>query len=197
MLVYSYFSSNEPHDIEFGDMPGVVLIEPQSEDLVEVAIIQLPVPSDADHIFAHEAAQGPTIERSLQFRLVFFEGVVFDQNVPKTSYGHICRHIKAVERYPEAPLQFPFVIVFQPALRRRQESAGRVEDKTESLFAGALPVTETVQCPERLYALLKSSPASHGVDPGFGIAGKRCYDLYGVPGVKFRETVQGVLEEEK
>ena len=74
MLVYSYFPSNEPRDIELGDMPGVVLIESQSEDLVEVAIIQLPVPSDADHISAHEAAQGQAIEGVLQFRLVFFEG---------------------------------------------------------------------------------------------------------------------------
>ena len=95
------------------DMFGDTMINRHFKHLIEIAIINLPIPTNADQIPAHHTFDCQWIkgiQQSLHILLVIIATL---QEVEKTTNGHICNCEETVELNTETFIEFFFCILLR------------------------------------------------------------------------------------
>jgi hypothetical protein len=130
--------------IEIANVRRGSMIDGQPHGQVEVAVIHGPVPIHANLMAAHQPLERPGIERPLEQPLIL--GVLFllSQNGPVATDRHVRQGMQPGETNPEAPVEFPAVILFETFLVRRKDRAERVIDQIQWKLIDE-PIAVTVQ----------------------------------------------------
>ncbi len=106
---------------------------------VKIAIVQRPVPSDADLVTTHEGWYCFRVEGIGEKFHIFIEAAFLFKLLPKAAKGHVGDRQEVSEGYSEPALQFPLVGTLQIGLISRQEGSARIVNEVE-LQVGIDPV---------------------------------------------------------
>ena len=102
-----------------------------SQHLIEITIVNLSAPADAESGTAHEIVHGCGIEAIGKQFQIFVPFSLFAQILRKAAYGLITDREQGGELDPIAVLKFCFVVRLQFGLRWRQFWAQRVVNQVE------------------------------------------------------------------
>mgnify|MGYP000474706221 CR=1 FL=1 len=143
--------------IEIPQVEGVAVRPPRItqsklEHLIEVAIVNLAPPADAQGVAAHEPLDGRGVEGVHQCLHVGIEPAVVAEPRGEPRDRHVGDGVEPVEGDAEMGGQLALVIGFQPGLRTRQAGPHGVIDKMERQIGSAGAVSEPVEEPERFDA---------------------------------------------
>src|SRR3979490_722886 len=130
---------------QVSQMCAVLLGPAQAKLLVEVTIVQITAPVDADQIPTHDLLEIGRREVLFQESYIVAELALGDQRAPKTLDRHIGQGIEVIECHPEMFEQLPAVVLFEGGLGRRQRRSERVINQIKCQTAPRLPVTQGVQ----------------------------------------------------
>lgn len=140
------------------------------ELLVEIAIINLAPPSDAERVATHEAIDRCGIECVAEQVHVIIEFTAVFQPTLEPRNGHVCDREEMVELDSEMGAQFAFVIGLQLCLIPGQEVTAWIIDKIEAKIPG-LRIAEGVEFLKRLNTRIKHPITPLGIDVFGAIAG--------------------------
>ena len=133
------------------------------QHLVEIAVVNIAFPIDAELVQAHQALHVRGAERILEQVHVVFEFAFRYQGAAEASDRHIGDGEKLVELDVVFFREKLLVVLFQLVLRRRQIGAGRIINKGQSQAAVRLAVAELVQAlqllTDRFTIRIKQPPA--------------------------------------
>ena len=121
------------------------VIAVQVEHLVEVAVVELPVPADAERVAAHDAhGRGGVIGLDQPPHVIVIVAR-FDQVLEEAVDRQVCDGVELVEHQAVAALQLAFVIRLDRRLLGRQERADRVVDQIQFEPAPGIAVAGGVE----------------------------------------------------
>ncbi len=103
----------------------------QAEHLIEITVIERPVPTDRQRGAAHHAGGGGRIECRRQARHIVLVIPAFDEKFQEPADGHIREGIEPREFETVAAAQFMFEACFCGCLRGRQKGADGIVDQGE------------------------------------------------------------------
>src|ERR1700683_1137236 len=138
--------------VDVPDCRGCRAGERNLQHLVEIAVVEPPVPADAHEIAAHQRIDGRGVEVIYQQTHVRRMAASAVQLVGETRDRHVGDCQQAIEHDPEITRQLYAILPFKLGLRRRQRRANRVVHQIEPQLAA--PESGGVQFPHRCDTLV-------------------------------------------
>ena len=169
----------------------------QAEHLVEVAVVQIALPVDADLRVAHHGAEVVGLVGALEQLHVGLERALAHQGAAETLDRHVGERVEPVERDAEVRLQLAFVVGFKRRLRRRQRWPLRVVDEVEHEAGAGLRVAERIELLQGGDALVEHTLAALAVDVLDRVARHRGDHLDALRSEKFGQPMLARLEKDR
>ena len=167
----------------------------QTEHLVEVAVVHVALPVDADQVAAHHRVEVLVAVRLLEQLQVAVQAALGHQRGPETLDRHVRQRVEPGEAHAPALAEHPAVVVLQARLRGRQHRALGVVDQVEREPAFGVAVAQRGEPSQGRDARLEDALAALAVDVVLEIAGQRRGDLDALPGEKRRGVFLTRLEQ--
>ena len=164
------------------------MIYPHPEHLIEIAVVEAPVPGDADEAAAHEAGHRGRVETGHQLPHVTLIIAGPLKKFLETSDRHVEQGQELVELNTEAVRQLPAEKFFQRALLRRQVGARGVVHEIKPESGIRFAVADAIEAAQSLQALLKRALPPEAVHRVFLVIRQRAHQLHPVVPVKFRQV---------
>ena len=124
-------------------------IEPHIELLVEIAIVQIPVPGYRQRITAHQSRNGRRIEGLHDPVHIFLDKALIRQPFEVARHRHIVERNQAIERDPVIPRQRLLPFPFERLLAGRKKRPDRIRYQRQRPVRIPLPVSRGIQLADR------------------------------------------------
>ena len=162
------------------DRQGVIEQIPQMADtalggqtqlLVEIAVIQMPLPVDTEQLATHHCREIGGVVRFLQQALIVRQATLQLQLTGKALNRHVGQGEQAIEADVQGP-ELAFVIRLQQRLGWRKGWTLRIEHQIQGSFRITAAVPKGIQHPQPLEASFKHPIAPLLVDVGSAVTGQ-------------------------
>lgn len=127
---YNFARAHFRH-VKIFDVNWRAIADFQVEHLVEVAIIQVAVPTDGERISAHHAFGGGRIEQRDEFRHIRFIISRHQQIIQEATNWHVGNRVEMIEHNAVVLEEFAFVIFLERTLIWRQKRTNRIVDEVK------------------------------------------------------------------
>ena len=172
----------ELNRIEVPDMGGRAMVHRQIEHLVEVAVVESPVPAHRDCVTAHHAGCGSGVEGVGQSLHIWLVVAALQEKLKKSADRHIGDCIEMVELDSMPSPQFFTKLRFDGLLLGGEKGSYRIADEIQGQPAVRLAIAESIEKAKRLDRFFKHALASLRIGLAGSVIGQRCDDFHTMPG---------------
>ena len=162
-------------------------IEPHIELLVEIAIVQIPVPGYRQRIAAHQSRNGRRIEGLHDPVHILLHKALIRQPFEVARHRHVVERNQAIERDPVIPRQRLLPFPFERLLAGRKKRPDRIRHQGQLPVRMALAVSHCIQVPDRSNASSIGPLSPLGVRTRLPVMRQRTYDFHPPLGHPFRQ----------
>ncbi len=159
------------------------------QHLIEIAIVDITVPTYRQRIAAHQAVDRGGVEGVYEFLHVFGVIARIQQILEEPADGHIGHSVQIIEIDAVAAFELALKLGFEHRLTGGQEGARGVIHQVEYESAAFEAVAYCIQHLQGAYAIFKDPLAPLGVGAAFAEIGQRRYQVYLIGSKKGRQVV--------